>query len=251
MREAPCSPEESLSVVVVAGVVGAVDAGYNVVDETICHECDGNEQDGSALAAASALPPTRAPPVRAKQRGSLAAHARFLQHLFRGFRRQRSSAWSRRGGLAGLVVSRPVTMFRCRGGMCLASEEEFEAQRQRGLEVIEHYSIYVDLLSRLKNRRARSYHPFAAAGADAEGVRRSRGVPFGSVHLDQPEFRAHFGDRAFKVGDASQRATLESVVRSWAPDVILASPPVPAVFYCRHARGHQGQADDSFDAWLP
>ena len=110
-------------------------------------------------------------------------------------------------------------MFRCRGGMCLASEEEVEAQRQRGLEVIEHYSIYVDLLSRLKNRRARSYHPFA------EGVRRSRGVPFGTDHLDQPEFRAHFGDQAFKVGDAAQRATMESVVRSWAPDVILASPP--------------------------
>ena len=221
-REALSAPEEPFVDVVVAGVVGEEDAGHIGVDDTLCHDCDEEAQDGGAL---PAPPEPRAPPLRAKQRGRLSSHVRFLQHLFRGYRRQRPSAWSRRGGLKGLVVLRPVTMFRCRGGMCLAAQEEVEAQRQRGLEVIEHYSIYVDLLSRLKNRRARSYHPFAAAGADAEGVRRVRGVPFGSDLLDQPEFRAHFGERAFQVGDAAQRSTLEAVYRSWAPDVTLASPP--------------------------
>lgn len=78
MREAHCSPEESIDVVVVAGVVGEVDAGYTEVDEEICHECDESEQDGEAPAAALPTPPPRAPPIRAKQRGSLAAHARFL-----------------------------------------------------------------------------------------------------------------------------------------------------------------------------
>ena len=221
-REALSAPEEPFVDVVVAGVVGEEDAGHIGVDDTLCHDCDEEAQDGGAL---PAPPEPRAPPLRAKQRGRLSSHVRFLQHLFRGYRRQRPSAWSRRGGLKGLVVLRPVTIFRCRGGMCLAAQEEVEAQRQRGLEVIEHYSIYVDLLSRLKNRRARSYHPFAAAGADAEGVRRVRGVPFGSDLLDQPEFRAHFGERAFQVGDAAQRSTLEAVYRSWAPDVTLASPP--------------------------
>ena len=120
---------------------------------------------------------------------------------------------------------RPVTVFRCRGGRCLAGEDAFAEMQRRKVECLEYYNIYVDILARLSNRTPRSYHPFAAAGADAEGVRRSRGSPFGSDICDQPHFRSWFGERAFQVSDASVRSALESLVREWKPDVTMASPP--------------------------
>ena len=43
--------------------------------------------------------------------------------------------------------------------------------------------------------------------------------------MDQPDFRRWFGDRAFQVSDASVRSAMETVVREWAPDVTMASPP--------------------------
>ena len=78
------------------------------------------------------------------------------------------------------MLYRPVTVFRCRGGRCLAGEDAFAEMQRRKVDCLEYYNIYVDILARLSNRTPRSYHPFAAAGADAEGVRRSRGSPFGS-----------------------------------------------------------------------
>ena len=58
---------------------------------------------------------------RSRHTGHAKAHARFLQHLFRGYCRLRPSGWGRRGGLSGAPMPyRPVTTFRCRGGMCLA-----------------------------------------------------------------------------------------------------------------------------------
>ena len=90
-REAPSAPEEPFVDVVVAGVVGEEDAGHIGVDETLCHDCDEEAQDGGAL---PAPPEPRAPPLRAKQRGRLSSHVRFLQHLFRGYRRAPAEAFS-------------------------------------------------------------------------------------------------------------------------------------------------------------
>ena len=190
-----------------------------------CQTCDGDLQDASAppppRSAASMSPPRRRP----RRSGSMASHVRFLQHLFRRCRAQRPGSWGTRGGLRGIVLYRPVTVFRCRGGRCLAGEDAFAEMQRRKVDCLEYYNIYVDILARLSNRTPRSYHPFAAAGADAEGVRRSRGSPFGSDILDQPHFRAWFGERAFQVSDASVRSALKKIAREWDPDVIMASPP--------------------------
>ena len=97
--------------------------------------------------------------------------------------------WGLSGGLRGIVFYRPVTVFRCRGGRCLASPDAFAEMQRRKVECLEYYAIYVDILARMSKRTPRSYHPFAAAGADALGVRRARGTPYGSDWVDQPHFR--------------------------------------------------------------
>jgi hypothetical protein len=43
--------------------------------------------------------------------------------------------------------------------------------------------------------------------------------------ITELHFRGWFGDRAFQVSDASVRSELETAVREWAPDVVMASPP--------------------------
>ena len=160
--------------------------------------------------------------------GSMASHAKFLQHLYRGYSRLRPSGWVR-GGLHGAPMPyRPVTIFRCRGGMCLAGPERFAEMRGRSAAVIEWYSLYVEIYRVMAGRPPRSYHPFAAAGADAEGVARMGGQPRGSDLCDQPAFRAWFGDDAFEVGDASVLSEFMRRVESWDPVFISSSPPCQA-----------------------
>ena len=63
--------------------------------------------------------------------GSMVSHAKFLQHLYRGYSRLRPSDWVR-GGLHGAPMPyRPATIFRCRGGMRLAGPERFAEMRGR------------------------------------------------------------------------------------------------------------------------
>ena len=112
---------------------------------------------------------------------------------------------------------RPVTIFRCRGGMCLTGPERFAEMRGRSAAVIEWYSLYVEIYRVMAGRPPRSYHPFAAAGADAEGVARLGGQPRGSGLCDQPAFRAWFGDDVFEVGDASVLSEFMRRVYSWDP----------------------------------
>ena len=195
-----------------------------LVDDSRCWEGDVDPQD-APLRLTPSPPPDPLPTVRSRRLGKVASHVRFLRHLFRSCRRQRPGMWGLPGGMRGIVFYRPVTVFRCRGGRCLASPDAFADMQRRKVGCLEYYSIYVDILSRLAKRTPRSYHPFAAAGADALGVRRARGTPYGSDWIDQPHFRGWFGDRAFQVSDASVRSELETVMREWAPDVTMASPP--------------------------
>ena len=165
---------------------------------------------------------------RKKRLGHCDAHARFLQHLFRGYRRLRPSGW-RRGGLAGCPMPwRPCTIFRCRGGMCGASASDFEEQRLRAEQVLAWYSIYPDLLGRLENRRPRTYHPYCAAGADSVGVQRMRGVPYGSDIEDQPAYRMRFGADSFSVRDATSSSLFHQAVDTVNPMLIMQSPPCKA-----------------------
>ena len=165
---------------------------------------------------------------RHKRMGHCDAHARFLQHLFRGYRRIRPSGW-RPGGLAGCPMPRrPVTTFRCRGGRCGAADSDFDEQRARAEEVLGWYSMYPDLLGRLENQRPRTYHPYCAAGADAAGVQRMRGVPFGSDVEDQPSYRLKFGEDTFAVRDATASASFHQAVDAIDPTLIMQSPPCKA-----------------------
>jgi hypothetical protein len=153
-------------------------------------------------------------------------HVRFLQHLFRGYQRMRPGAWGRRGGLLGCPSPRrPVTTFRCRGGMCLAEPAEYEAMKARAREVMDWQNIYVDIFRRLKKAAPRSYHPFAAAGGDAAGVRAAGGVPYGADVEWQEHFVSMFGEGAFQIGDATDQADFLAKAGRVGPVVIIASPP--------------------------
>eukprot|EP00966_Prymnesium_polylepis_P308495 7129285-Prymnesium_polylepis.1 len=65
-------------------------------------------------------------------------HARFLQHLFREYRRLRPGGWGMPGGLLGVrgapAPRRSVTQFRCRGGRKLAPSDDWEQQRALAAE---------------------------------------------------------------------------------------------------------------------
>ena len=206
------------------------DAGAPVAPEIRMDLC--SAADSTASPVRAPLHPVIAAAVwsrrQARRCGSMASHAKFLQHLYRGYSRLRPSGWVR-GGLHGAPMPyRPVTIFRCRGGMCLAGPERFAEMRGRSAAVIEWYSLYVEIHRVMAGRPPRSYHPFAAAGADAEGVARLGGKPRGSDLCDQPAFRAWFGDEAFEVGDASVLSEFMRRVDSWDPLFISASPPCQA-----------------------
>jgi hypothetical protein len=77
---------------------------------------------------------------RRKRFGSMAAHALFLQHLFRRSRMIRPGCWQR-GGMRDLLVYRPITTFACSQGG-LAKPADFEAQRARARKVVAWYGQY-------------------------------------------------------------------------------------------------------------
>ena len=163
---------------------------------------------------------------RRKTEVHVAGHARFLQHLFRGYARLRPGAWGRPGALYSCPAPwRPVTTFRCKGGMCLAHDQEYEAMCQRAREVMDWQNIYVAIMRRLKKAAPRSYHPYSAGGADSYGVRRAGGIPFGTDIEHQQAFEEMFGVGSFEVSDASDRAAFLAHVARVNPTLIAASPP--------------------------
>ena len=153
-------------------------------------------------------------------------HARFLQHLFRGYARLRPGAWGVPSGLSGCPMPRrPVTTFRCRGGMCLARDGEYSAMQARAREVMDWQNVYVAIWRKLVKKAPSSYHPFAAGGADAYGVRRAGGIPHGTDIEHQVAFEQMFGVGSFEVSDAADRAAFLAHVARVNPVLISASPP--------------------------
>ena len=116
-----------------------------------CGEHAGTVGDGAAEAALSAeaaasarreglVEGTRWSRRRRKATGHEAAHARFLQHLFRSYQRLRPGAWGKRSGLAGVVMPwRPVTGFLCKGWRSLAPVEAWARQRALAEEILNFY----------------------------------------------------------------------------------------------------------------
>ena len=132
-------------------------------DGVVCHACDDQEEEPLTTVSWSKN--------RRRKVGHLDAHVRFLQHLFRGYQRIRPGAWGK--ALKGAPMPyRPVTHFRCRGGMNLASEEEYAFMERRGLEVCDWQDVYVAIYTRLAKAAPRTYHPFSAAGADPDASHR-------------------------------------------------------------------------------
>ena len=244
----PCVEVVPAAVCVDGGVGASVSrAGGDVVDEGVPDD-KGLEGPRVDQGCTSEMPecdpveePRRDPPHAAfsgvatragsrKQRRKAevrsACHARFLQHLFRGYVRLRPGAWGKPGGLCACPAPwRPVTTFRCRGGMCLAHHQEYEEMRSRAREVMDWQNIYVAIRRRLKKAAPRSYHPYSAGGADSYGVRRAGGIPFGTDIEHQQSFEEMFGVGSFEVSDASDRAAFLSHVARVNPVLIAASPP--------------------------
>ena len=112
------------------------------VDETVCSPAEEAIEMG-VMPTPGTPPSSPTPPEsfkwsrrRARRVGHLQAHVRFLQHMFRGYRRLRPGGWGMRGGLHGCPSPvRPVTHFRCRGGMCLAHESEYREMATRSASV--------------------------------------------------------------------------------------------------------------------
>ena len=206
-------------------------------DENRCAECPIDDGQGTAQSDAVVVEAKRvvrdgraldqAPWAKISTRsGGLVAHARFLQYIFRGFCRLRPGGWGLPGGLTGCPQPyRPVTVFRCRGGRCLAEETEYQQMETRSREVRDWQNLYVKIYRKLSGRAARAYMPFCAAGGDADGVRAAGGVPFGSDIEPQPHFEARFGTGSFRVVDAARRSDFLAEKQRVKPVVTLASPP--------------------------
>ena len=189
---------------------GGGDGVARATDETTAAGTRRRKRRGRRTPAASQLP----------------GHARFLQHLFRSYRRLRPGGWGKAGGLRGAPMPwRSVTHFRCRGGRTLAPPDAWEQQRALAAEVLFFYQRYVGILRRLTKRAPASYHPFCCEGGDAEGVRRAGGVPHGSDAVEQPRFAAWFGDESWRRIDASVRNDVQVAIQRARPVVVMASPP--------------------------
>ena len=162
---------------------------------------------------------------RRKLRGALGAHASFLQHIFRRSTTLRPGCW-RRGGMVGLIISRPVTTFACRGGMNNAPERVFEEQRLRGLAACGWYENYARLLQKLSSGAApTALVTFCGQGGVSEGIRQGGGSSHGQdLHL-QPAYVARFGGSTFTQGDSTGATGVADLRKRSRAFVTMASPP--------------------------
>ena len=160
--------------------------------------------------------------------GDIEAHARFLQHVLR--------AWKRgsRKGLGRVWVKR---LHRCQGGKNLAGPDEFVRQQQRAEEMLQWYEQYVAIV-----KRARSgvtpmvLSSFCGGGGSSEGVKRSGGCSVGLDSEDQPDYKRRFGAQTFVQGDATSWALISTLCKKYDFIGCMGSPPCK--WYSR-ARGSQ------------
>ena len=165
---------------------------------------------------------------RKRSESKLLAHALFLQYMFRRSRMVRPGCWSR-GGWRGLRLYRPPSVFGCRNGLLLASEEDFEEQRRRAERVLGWYANYVLLLRRFRSRRTpTALVTFCGGGGVSEGVKRAGGASHGQDLRDQPDFKRRFGDECFTCGDSCSALGMRALKRRVESFVTIASPPCKA-----------------------
>ena len=164
--------------------------------------------------------------ARARQLGALSAHVTFLQYLFRRSRELRPGCW-RRGGMAGVMTAvRRGRSYRCGGGKNLASDEQFEEQRERAERVLDWYRQYVQLLRRLQSGVTPTVvDAFCGGGGSSEGVRRAGGASHGIDVEAQPDFVRRFGSTSFSIGDGTSWADVGGVGRRVRAFGAGASPP--------------------------
>ena len=180
---------------------------------------------------------------RRKRLGPIEAHVRFLQYVFRQTTAARPGCWSR-GGMAGLwPIFRPRPRYACDGGRNLASVREREEQASRAQDLLDWYSLYVDLLRRLQSGRTpTSLELFCGAGGKSEGVRRARGASHGVDLRPQPDYVRRFGAETFTLGDATSGVLAKRLLRKARADVVGASPPCQALSTSR-MRGEASEPD--------
>lgn len=157
--------------------------------------------------------------------GDPVAHARFLQHYFRRVVMRRPGCW-RRGGLRGLAVLRPPTVFGCKNGLLLSTAAEIQAQKERAARVLAWYSNYVRLHKRLHSSRTpTSLVLFCGEGGVSEGIRRAGGASHGQDIRVQPNFEARFGRECFSRGDSRSAHEVRRLGQRLRSVVNFASPP--------------------------
>ena len=164
--------------------------------------------------------------AHARRLGSLEAHVRFLQYVFRRARDLRPGCW-RRGGMRGLMAAlRWSRSYRCGGGANLASEAEFAAQRERAERVLDWYRQYVQLLRRLMSGATPTVvDAFCGGGGSSEGVRRAGGASHGVDLEAQADFVRRFGSTSFTQADGVAWADVAEVKRRARAFAAAASPP--------------------------
>ena len=160
--------------------------------------------------------------------GSVEAHARFLQHVFRRTVRRRPGCW-RVGGLKGLSWWRPPTVFACRNGLLLATKEQRAAQVAESQRVLAWYDNYVRLHKRWHSLQTpNALVTFCGEGGVSEGVRLAGGASHGIDSREMPRFVRRFGAGRFTQGDGRKPLLLRECRDRLKAVVTMASPPCKA-----------------------
>ena len=170
--------------------------------------------------------------IRAGERSeqSLAAHARFLQHVFRRAQRRAREGegvrcvWTRGGLSRYFPMWRPVHAYRCHSSG-VAGDEEFERQASRARDVTAWYACYVRILGRLTGRTPSVLSGFCGAGGADEGIRRAGAVSHGIDLHEQPDYAARFGEEHFTRGDARDEVIWRAAEKRCNPFLRATSPP--------------------------
>ena len=165
---------------------------------------------------------------RRRLRGKAESHARFLQYYFRRSTTVRPGCW-RRGGMHGLVLFRPPTVFSCGGGLNLASPEAFADQARVAREVIDWYANYIRLHRRYHSMRTpTALVTFCGEGGVSEGVRRAGGAAHGQDLRHKERYCARFGRETFTQGDSCSPHELRRLKKRSGAFFTVASPPCKA-----------------------
>ena len=140
-------------------------------------------------------------------------------------------------------IWRPAVSCRCGYGTNLAGVDEFAAQAASAQQCFDWDRSASHLVKRLESGRTPLILDlFCCAGGVSEGFRRAGGTSFGVDVEDQVEYRARFGERWFKQGDALDREMIRYLVRKYRPVAIWASPPCEASSTATFGGGHHSNA---------